>query len=236
MINRRRTRLGAVLVGASLLTWAAAALSACSAGQITQTETQVAAVPGVNASSADGQISLRNGMIVYAAKYPPNTTIPLDLRLINEGAQTARLTGAVTADGNGQVVLVGGPSPSPSPSAAAPSPSGSASPSSRPSGSASASASASPSAAPSPTSVGSAQLNVELPAGQIVVLSSTQKGASYLAITGRSSELLAGQTVGVNLTFTYADGKTQTTTLSADVPVGTPLSPPTQEPPASAGE
>jgi len=238
IVNRRRIRLGAVLVGASLLTGVAAGLSACSAGQITQTDTQVAAVPGANANSADGQISLRNGMIVYAAKYPPNATIPLDLRLINEGNQTARLTGAVTADGNGQVVLVGGPSSSPSPSPAAPSPSGSPSPSrsASPSGSASPSAPASPSAAPSPTSVGSAQINVELPAGQIVILSRSQDGASYLAITGRSGELLPGQTVGVNLTFTYADGKTPTTTLSANVPVGTPLSPPTQEPPASAGE
>src|SRR5690349_17916340 len=51
MINRRRTRLGAVLVGASLLTGAGAALSACSAGQVTQTDAQVAAVPGVNVDS-----------------------------------------------------------------------------------------------------------------------------------------------------------------------------------------
>jgi hypothetical protein len=234
MINRRRTRLGAVLVGAALLTWAAAGLSACSAGQITQTDTQVAAVPGVNVNSADGQIGLRNGLIVYAGKYPPNTTIPLDLRLVNDSTQAARLTGAVTADGNGQVVLVGGASSSPTPSPAAPSPSSSASPA----GSASPSGStpASPSAAPSPTPVGSAQLNVALPVGQIVILSSSLDGAGYLAITGRSSELLPGQTVGVTLTFTYADGKTPATTLSANVPVGTPLSPPTQEPPASAGE
>src|SRR5262249_51734524 len=105
MLNRRRTRLGAVLVGATLLTGAGAALSACSAGQITQTDTQVAAVPGVSVNSADGQIALRNAMIDYAAKYEPNTVVPLDLRLVNESTKDARLTGAVLADGNGTVLL-----------------------------------------------------------------------------------------------------------------------------------
>src|SRR5690348_9878452 len=131
MLNRHRTRLGAVLVGATLLTGAGAALSACSSGQITQTDKQVAAVPGANVKTADGQVSLLNGLIVYAPKYEPNTTVPLDLRLVNDGTQDVRLTGAVTADGNGTVVLVGGGS-SASPSAA-PAPSGSAAPSSSPS-------------------------------------------------------------------------------------------------------
>src|SRR6185312_5082029 len=98
MLIRRRTSLGAVLVGASLLT-GIAALSACSAGQITQTDTQVASVPGVNVNSADGQVALRNGMIDYAAKYEPNTVVPLELRFVNESTKDARLTGAVMADG-----------------------------------------------------------------------------------------------------------------------------------------
>src|SRR5690349_11367710 len=137
MLDRRRTRLGAALVGATLLTGAAAALSACSAGQITQTDTQVASVPGANVRTTDGQIALLNGLVAYAPKYQPNTTIPLDLRLVNNATQGARLTGAVTADGNGTVVLVGGGSSasaspsSPSPSAA-PSPSSSRSPSASP--------------------------------------------------------------------------------------------------------
>jgi hypothetical protein len=214
MLNRRRTRLGAVLVGATLLIGAGAALSACSSGQITQTDTQVAAVPGANAKTADGQVSLLNGLIVYAPKYEPNTTVPLDLRLVNDGTQDVRLTGAVTADGNGTVVLVGGGS---SPSAA-PAPSGSAAPSSAPSASSS--------------DAGSASVDVDLPAGQLVILSSSQTGGSYLAITKRSDEIVPGKTVGVNFTFTYADGKS--VVLTANLPVGVPLSPPTQEPPASA--
>jgi hypothetical protein len=222
MLNRRRTRLGAVLVGATLLTGAAAALSACSSGQVTQTDSQVASVPGVNVNSADGQVALRNAMIDYASKYEPNTVVPLDLRLVNQSTKDARLTGAVLADGNGTVLLVSGSS-SASPSPAAP-------PS--PSGSASASA---PTAEPSPTAIGSSQLNVDMPAGQLIVLSSSQTGGSYLVITKRSSEIVPGTTVGVNFTITYADGSTSTT-LSANLPVGIPLSPPTQEPPASAGE
>jgi hypothetical protein len=230
MLNRRRTRLGAVVVGATLLTGAAAALSACSTGQITQTDTQVASVPGVNVNSADGQVALRNGMIDYAAKYEPNTVVPLELRFVNESTKDARLTGAVMADGNGTVLLVSGSSSasaSPSP-AAPPSPSGSVSPS----GSGSASPSA-PTAEPSPTAIGSAQLNVDLPVGQLIVLSSSQPGGSYLVITKRSSEIRPGTTVAVNFTITYSDG-VPPTTLTANLPVGVPLSPPTQEPPASA--
>jgi hypothetical protein len=205
MLNRRRTRLGAVVVGATLLIGAAAALSACSAGQVTQTDVQVAAVPGVNVNSADGQIGLRNGLIDYASKYEPNTVVPLDLRLVNDSPQDARLTGAVMADGNGTVLLVSGSS----------------------------SATPSPSASSSSSEVGSAQVNVDLPAGQLIILSSSQPGGSYLVITKRSSEIVPGNTVTVNLTFTYSNGA-PSTTLSADLPVGVPLSPPTQEPPASA--
>lgn len=204
MLNRRRTRLGAVLVGATLLTGAGVALSACSAGQITQTDTQVGAVPGDNVDTADGQVSLRNGIIAYAPKYQPNETVPLDLRLVNNGTEGIRLTGAVPADGNGTVLLVGGGS----------------------------SASPAPSASASTSDAGSASLNVDLPVGQLIVLSQSQPDGSYLVITKRSSEIVPGTTVGVNFTFTYASGKS--VVLSADLPVGVPLSPPTQEPPASA--
>ena len=79
--------------------------------------------------------------------------------------------------------------------------------------------------------MGSAQLSVDLPVGQLIILAPDQANGSYLAITKRSSEVVAGKTVGVNFTFTYANG--QTVTLSANLPVGVPLSPPTQEPSAS---
>ena len=230
MLKRRRTRLGAVLVGATLLTGAAAALSACSSGQITQTDSQVASVPGVNVNSADDQVALRNAMIDYAGKYAPNAVVPLDLRFINQSTKAARVTSAVLADGDGTVLLVNGSSSSSaSPSPAAP-PSPSASPSGSPSGSASPAA---PTAAPSPSAVGSDQINVDLPVGQLIILSSSQSGGSYLVITKRSEEIQPGQTVGVNFTITYSDGS-PSTTLSANLPVGVPLSPPTQEPPASA--
>src|ERR1041384_5085757 len=118
MLKRRRTRLGAVLVGATLLTGAAAALSACSSGQITQTDSQVASVPGVNVNSADDQVALRNAMIDYAGKYEPNAVVPLDLRFINQSTKAARVTSAVLADGDGTVLLVNGSSSaSPSPAA-----------------------------------------------------------------------------------------------------------------------
>ena len=224
---RPASRLGAVLVGASLLT-GIAALSACSAGQVTQTDTQVAAVPGVNVNTVDGKIAVRNAVIVYAPKYPAGATMPLDLRVFNNSGGQARLTAATISDkAGGSVVVVGGASPSapPSPSASSASPSPSVSGSKKPSTSASASPSPSPSASPSPspTSVGSSKIDVIVPANEAQVLSPSASGG-YLAIVGRTEELRAGETTTVTLTFTYGDGSH--TTVTFDVPVGTPLSPP----------
>jgi hypothetical protein len=73
---------------------------------------------------------------------------------------------------------------------------------------------------------------VDLPPGQLIVLSSSRSDGSYLTITKRSSQILPGTTVPLTFTFTYDSGKTST--LTVDLPVGVPLSPPTQEPPASS--
>jgi hypothetical protein len=223
---RRRTALGA-LVGAALLT-GLGALSACSAGQITQTDTQVAAIPGVDAESADGQIAIRNAVIVYASKYPAGATIPLDLRLFNNSGKQARLIGATTTKG-GTVVLVGGASATPSPPAPT---SASASPSvngsRRPSGSPSAPASPSPTVAPSPTSAGSSKIDIALPPNAPQVLAPSGVGG-YLAIVGRSEELRPGKTASITLTFAYEGGGQ--TTVTIDLPVSTPLSPPPRQSP-----
>lgn len=221
--TRRRTVLGAALLASAAL--GVGLLSGCSAGQITQTDTQVAAVPGVSAQSADGLIALREGVMAYSAEYKAGSVVPIEVRLFNNAKQSVKLTG-VTAGSAGGVVLVGAPSAAASPSASpTPSPS-SASPSSSKSSSSSASPAASKSPTPSPTPAvaGSSKISVEIPVGGFVSLSEGSK--TYLAVEKLTGETLkAGSALAdVTFTFTYADGSTTTINLP-ELPMTVPLSP-----------
>jgi hypothetical protein len=236
-LARRRTALGAALLASAAL--GAGLLSGCSAGQITGTDTQVAAVPGVSASSADGKIALREGVIAYASAYKTGATVPLELRLFNNSGQVVRLTG-VTSD-RGQIVLVGGastPTSAPSPTSASSTsatPNGGASATRRPVGSTSvntstgasatvsATVAASP-ATPSPTPAGSARFDVPIPVDGYALL--TVEAKTYLAVAQLQGEpLRAGESLkNVTLTFTYADGSS-TTISDLEVPMTLPLSP-----------
>ena len=85
----------------SPLAWPRLGLSACSAGQITQTSTQVAAVPGANANAGPGgSIALRNALIPYNGLqgYPQGGNAPLVVRIFNDGLTAITLV-KVTADG-----------------------------------------------------------------------------------------------------------------------------------------
>ena len=225
---RRRMVLGAALLASAAL--GVGLLSGCSAGQITQTDTQVAAVPGVSANSADGMVALRDGAVAYSGDYKPGSVVPLEVRLFNNAKQAVKLTGVTSASGT--VVLVGGPSAATeaTPAAASPSPttprsaSGSPSTSGSSSVSATAAASKSPSAPAAPAAVGSAKMAVEIPVGGFVALGQSTK--TYLAVEKLSGEpLLAGGALAdVVFTFTYADGSTTTITLD-ELPMTVPLSP-----------
>lgn len=206
---RRRTMLGAALLASAAL--GVGLLSGCSAGQITQTDTQVAAVPGVGAQSADGQIVLREGVVAYADAYKAGSTVPIEVRLFNNAKQSVKLTG-VTAGSAGTVVLVGGPSAAAAPSSAPASASASGS----------ASASKSPTAPPPPA--GSSKIGVEIPVGGFVSLAQSTK--TYLAVEKLTGEeLRAGMALSdVTFTFTYADGSTTTITVP-ELPMTVPLSP-----------
>jgi hypothetical protein len=233
--TRRRSALGAVLVGASLL----AAVTACSAGQITQTDTQVASVPGSNINSVDGNIALRNGVVAYAPRYKPNTEIPLELRFFNSSEQAAKLTGATATDGTGSVRLLGGPAPTPPPVVVPPAaptsatPSGTRSPAGTVPPSTTPTEPSSPPAPPSPTQDGSSTFSIDVPRDGYQIVEKGGAGG-YLALVGRSGELVAGNTVGVTFTFSYADGST--TTLKADLPVGIPLTAPARSTPSAGAE
>ncbi|MET7420351.1 hypothetical protein [Dactylosporangium sp. NPDC005555] len=212
---RRRSGLGAALLASAAL--GVGLLSGCSAGQITQTDTQVAAVPGVSAQSADGLIALREGVVAYANEYKAGSVVPIEVRLFNNAKQSVKLTG-VTAGSAGSVVLVGGPSAAPSVAAT------SAAASRSPSGSPSGSPAATKSPAPAPTAVGASAIGVAIPVGGFVSLSESTK--TYLAVEKLTGETLrAGSALAdVIFTFTYADGSTTTITIP-ELPMTVPLSP-----------
>ncbi|WP_238015373.1 hypothetical protein KZZ52_01390 [Dactylosporangium sp. AC04546] len=222
-LARRRTVLGAALLASAALS--VGLLSACGAGQITGTDTQVAAVPGVSVKSADGLIAVQDAAIVYAGGYKAGSTVPISVRIFNNAKQPVKLTG-VSAAGAGTVVLVGGQAAAaaaaPAQTSTSPSPSTSRKPSGSPSGVVSANAAPS-TAAPTEAPAGSPQINIPIPVAGFVALSPDTK--TYLAISKLTDALEAGAAQpNVVFTFTYADGKTTTATLP-ELPMSPPLSP-----------
>ncbi|CAM2782208.1 copper chaperone PCu(A)C [Saccharomonospora xinjiangensis] len=85
----------AVAFGAALL------VTGCAAGQITQTDTQVAAINGTSAQA--GTIAIRNAEVSYPesdgsgpAVYQPNSDVPTTMWLVNEGNKADELVSART--------------------------------------------------------------------------------------------------------------------------------------------
>ena len=211
----------AVVAGAC----AALALTGCSSGQLTQTGSQVAAVPGTNVTI--GSIALRDLTIQYNGPdgYRMGDNAPLGVRIFNEGQEPVTLTG-VTADKAEAVTLVDAPGatasaapPSASPSPALPpspgaSPSAGASPATSPSPGASPSPATPPSPSPSPAPSASSRLSIQIPPHGYVLMVPEQ--GSYLELTRLKEPVVPGDTVRV--TFTFDNG--------ASVPIDIPLVPP----------
>ncbi len=223
MTARRTIRV----VTSALVAGACVALTGCSAGQLTQTATQVSAVPGVNVTV--GSIALRDLKILYNGSdgYQAGDNAPMEIRIFNDGTKPVTLTG-VTADGAQAVTLVGSPgataSPAPttpvSPSpATSPSPDTSPSPATSPSPEASPATPPSPGASPSPEASPapsaapptSSQLSIQIPPQSYVLLVPEQ--GSYLQLTGLTQAVGPGDEVRV--TFTFDNG--------ASVPIEIPL-------------
>lgn len=249
--RRRSSRVAALLAAPAAAMLSGLLLSACSAGQISQTDTMVPAVPGANADSPKGLASLRNVQIKYNSSqgYQAGATAPLIVYVVNNDVNRPLVLQGVTAATTkggpsvGTVILSGGAvdvekSPSGTPSASA-SASASASPSASASASASApasasasgsakpSASATPSGAPSATPSGSAVINLTIPPNSFARLAPDVGG--YLAISGLTQAFGPGSTA--YLTFTF--DRDEPTGIV--VPFGTPLSPvPRLEPSGTA--
>jgi copper(I)-binding protein len=88
---------------------AALVLVGCGAGQITQTDRQVAAVDGA-AGNAGTAIALRNVLIPYPqdkqGTYPAGTAVPVLLTIVNQGTSTDELL-TVTSPAASQVLVLG---------------------------------------------------------------------------------------------------------------------------------
>jgi copper(I)-binding protein len=232
----RTRRRGARLFAVSALVAGLAALSACSAGQITQTSDQVSAVPGASGNTGPGgTIALRNALVPYndPAGYPQGGNAPIIVRIFNSGLNPVTFVSAEAPDSAASVELVGGTVATQVPTTAPPSPSIAASKSGSPSpsGSASASASASPSPSAAPKPAGPTRFAVSIaPSGYALLVPG--QGA-YLQLTGLTQALTPGLLVKV--TFTFEDGSAATLTL----PVGAATVALTRDPPApgfSGGE
>jgi copper(I)-binding protein len=85
------------------------ALVGCSAGQITQTDSQVSAVNGAN-GNVGSTIALRDVLIPYPSSpdgtYRAGSTVPVLLTIINQGTSADQLIG-VASPAAGQAVVLG---------------------------------------------------------------------------------------------------------------------------------
>jgi hypothetical protein len=214
VIPTNRRAVAALLAGAAV----ALGLVGCSAGQMTQTADQVAAVPGANVTI--GAIALRDLQVAYngPAGYPAGGNAPLIVRIFNEGAKPVTLTGVTAAGFARAVVLSGGAAATPAPistsaaptsaapSSAAPTSAAptSAAPSASGSPAPSGSASASPTATPSPTAppAGQESFSIVIPAQAYVLL--VPGSGQYLQLTGLTNALIPG--TAADVTFTFDDG------------------------------
>ncbi|GAA1803068.1 copper chaperone PCu(A)C [Planosporangium flavigriseum] len=249
-LSRRRMMRAAALLAAPAA--AVALLSGCSAGQISQTDTMVAPVDGVEVNSQHRLASLRDVQIKYNKPegYAKGETAPLQVFIANNQPAKPLVLSSVKAVSKktgaslGTVVLTGGaadietlPSSSPSSASSAPvspstSPSGRASASQRPSASAAASSSASPAASPSSTAPSAApsaaSASLTIPGNGFARLD-PEHGA-YLAITDITESLAPGSSVVVTFTFEGEDP------VEIVVPFETPLSPAARVTPSGGSE
>jgi copper(I)-binding protein len=85
------------------------ALVGCSAGQITQTDSQVAAVNGTSGNLGD-TIALRDVQIPYppnhSGSYPAGSTVPVLLAIVNQGSNADELI-TVTSPAASQALILG---------------------------------------------------------------------------------------------------------------------------------
>jgi copper(I)-binding protein len=231
---RSRPTAVAVVIGAMT---AAVALAGCGAGQITQTDTQVASVNGANVRG--GSISVRDATIEFsdvaegATIYPRGGSAPLQMSIVNAGPQGDRLvsvTSPVAASVQiigpseipaGHVLLIeGGPTAPAGPAApgapttpGGPTPSGTATP---PSGTAAPGGTAVPA---STTAAGRPAATTQAAPPPAPPAAPGSAREASIVLTGLREDIQAGPTYPVTLTFERGG------VLHFNVPVENPTGP-----------
>ncbi|HET8640464.1 MAG TPA: hypothetical protein VFM37_00910 [Pseudonocardiaceae bacterium] len=189
------TRTSVLAAGVLAASVTVAFAGGCSAGQVTQTDQQVAAVPGVSTdlAVAGGRVSVRNVLLPYpgAQGYPQGSSAPVEVAIFNDTRRPLRVR--VSSPDAAQVVL-SAPTPSPAGPATA-SPSATASPRAT----ASPSATASPGAAATSSPAGGAA-ELEIPAGGYTVF--TSGSPRQLRLVGLATARKPGQSVRLRFEFT----------------------------------
>ena len=225
-------------LAAGLATSAALTLSACSAGQVAETAMKRPSNGGVNASTADNSVSIRNLQVVYNGPqgYAAGQNAPLEVAIYNRTRQqiVVTVTSRPPATPGGQVVsarqvgLTGGAAAAAPSESAAPEPSGSRPPATPdtetpenvPSPVASDTAAPQPAPVPSDSTpaeqVQPGRITIE-PMGSASFLPGDQQ---MLTLVGLSDHLLPG--TAVNLVFEFSNGAPP---LTLRAPMGVPLSP-----------
>jgi len=196
------------------------ALSACSAGQVTQTATQQRDKTGAMAQV--GHITLREAQLAYptGGTYEAGDDAELMVAIVNEGDKSDTLTG-VDGKGFSDAVISDGTSSSAATSSAAPSSaatSGSAASSSAPSSSAASSSATSSGATSSSATSSSATSSSATPSGSIEIPAGTTiyvgLDDSSVTLTGLDDSLTTGQFLDVTLTFEEAGDVTVPVTVA----------------------
>lgn len=223
--SARLRRPAALLVAAGM--GLASLLTGCSAGQVTQTSNQVAAVPGANATL--GHIALRDVLVPFGEPegYPQGGSAPMSVRLFNSAEKADALIDVTSTDAESVVLTVpaGTPKPQPCPAAsvsadaprepASTPPSESAEPGPGATESPSGSPSASEAEQGGDETKGAKEFRVPLPSDQGCALLVPDRGP-YLQLVGLHHALRPGQSVSV--TFTFAEAGE----ITIAVPVGPP--------------
>jgi hypothetical protein len=208
---------------------AAALLAGCGAGQITQTSTKAASVPGANKDVGD--IAVRNAVVTAPPDdaWKAGSDAPLDLRLINLGLEPETLIGATSEDAASVEIRPGSaaaPTASASPGVApvtcasplaSVSPGSPESPSESPSPSEPATPSAPASVTPSAPTAPAVQQSIVIPPACLVAVGPT--APLQLVLTGLKKEALVGDVIPVTLQFERA-GK-----VTLEMPIVPPATP-----------
>jgi len=197
-VTVRIARIGACLTAAAALV---IGVSACSAGQVTQTADTVAAVPGANIKVGEF-IQMNDVMITYPGPqgYPSGGTASMILRIFNNGPEADVLKAVSVTPGEGgspgaeDVRLTGG--------GATPADSGSPS--------------ADPSGGPV-TTPGSSAINVTILANDKTALVPGE--GPYIELSGLTGAFKPGQSLLVTFEFERAGS------LQAEIPMGLPMDP-----------